>query len=503
VLAALPPGTWLTDRYRVDGVLGAGGFGVVYAATQHPLGREVALKVVASPLGGSVDRFREEARLAMRLEHPNTVRILDAGEGADGLPFIVYERLRGETLAQMIARSGPIPPATALRIAAQVLKGLMEAHGLGIVHRDIKPANVFVTSHPGEPVFAKILDFGIAKDLRGTGGVGGSGTYAPAAGTTAAGSSLVGTPLYMAPEQARGEVVTPLTDLYAVGLLLLEMLTGRPPMDPSLGLGAIVRHHASDVGLSLPPALDASFIGALLRRSLSRDVAGRFPSAGAMLAEVERLGETSGLATLASGSADGAVAVHAPTLQAPTPLPDSRARRSSPARTSWHALLLVAVVTAALVGVVVALLLPRGRSPRGPEEAPTDNLFEPPSRAPLDPNQRRFDLTVEEAVARLKEQGYTLESQVTLSDPYRMHGYVAKRAPCGGAITFFDFGTAAAARDFKSALGDYGVLVLTDTRLVQVALYTARDRLGPRAADAVPYSRACSDAAVESITEPL
>jgi serine/threonine-protein kinase len=205
-------------RYRIDALIGGGGFGAVYCATQLNLGRAVAIKFLHPGLfaaEGAHERFCREAQLAQQLKHPNTVRVYDFGRSESGLPFIVWEHLEGQPLDALVAREGAQPPARVVRIASQVLKALMEAHALGIVHRDIKPANLFISNFSGEPDFVKVLDFGVAKTVSEQG---------PAITSDA---MPVGTPSYMAPEQVRTEPVGPATDLYALGLVMAELLCGR------------------------------------------------------------------------------------------------------------------------------------------------------------------------------------------------------------------------------------------------------------------------------------
>src|SRR5262245_57203157 len=167
---ALPfgPGDAVAGRYRIDALLGRGGFGVVYSATQLPIGRPVALKMLLAEALAEADgviRFRREAELAQRLSHPNTVRLYDFGETEQGLPFIAWELLRGRSLEAILMEDGALPPVRVARIAGQVLKALMEAHALGVVHRDVKPSNVFLSDFSGERDFVKVLDFGIAKGI--------------------------------------------------------------------------------------------------------------------------------------------------------------------------------------------------------------------------------------------------------------------------------------------------------------------------------------------------
>lgn len=161
-MSLLSPGTIIADRYEVVELLGMGGHGAVYRALQRPLGREVALKTIlveALAGDGALERFTREAKVVQGLEHPNTVRLFDFGVTAAGMPFSVFELLRGVTLEHEIRR-GPLAPDRVGRIAAQVLRSLVEAHAKGIVHRDIKPSNVLLLNSFGERDFVKLLDFG-------------------------------------------------------------------------------------------------------------------------------------------------------------------------------------------------------------------------------------------------------------------------------------------------------------------------------------------------------
>jgi serine/threonine-protein kinase len=278
--ATMAPGDVIAGRYRIDGMLGQGGFGVVFRATQLPIGRGVALKMLLDEALGHADaraRFRREAELAQRLEHPNTVRLYDFGETEDGLPFIAWELLKGRPLDAVIAAEGPLPPARAGRIAAQILKALMEAHGMGIVHRDIKPSNVLLCEFSGERDFVKVLDFGIAKRLltRGT-------------GLTPEGS-ILGTPAYMAPEQVAGTAVSPASDLYSLGLLVAEMITGKPVFDGPSAMDVIAAQLA-ERPTPLAPEVLASPLGRVIARATERSPDRRYPSAAEMLRDLEAAG---------------------------------------------------------------------------------------------------------------------------------------------------------------------------------------------------------------------
>ena len=270
--AGLPArGSLFGERYRIERAIGRGGFGCVYLAHDGKLERPVALKV-AWPEPGSDDRlkrFLREAELSRGLSHPHTVRVYDVG--SDPLPFIAFELLDGESLARRLSRLGALGAEETRRIAASVLKSLMEAHALGIVHRDVKPANVFLCRYAGETDFVKVLDFGIAKAPRRT--------------ELTAHGWLVGTPQYMAPEQITGADLTPRADLYSLGLVMAMMLSGEPLV--SGGTAEVIADQLSDAPLALPPAVLQSPLAAVLRRAVEKDPARRFSSAAEMLGELE------------------------------------------------------------------------------------------------------------------------------------------------------------------------------------------------------------------------
>ncbi len=248
-------------RYRIERILGEGGFGRVYVATQLSMGREVALKTLHAELLGNrthVRRFYREAQSASRLGSPHVVRIHDFGiDEASGTPFLVMEYLKGRPLDEVLAGGAVLSPRRAARVAGQVCQSLAEAQDVGIVHRDLKPANIFLLSTSGGREFVKVMDFGIAKVVRGGGDTGESLT---AEGTT------VGTPRYMSPEQATAAGVDFRADLYSLGCILYEMLAGRRVFEAEDTVDLLLKHVTVPApplpdplpcGEPLPPALAA------------------------------------------------------------------------------------------------------------------------------------------------------------------------------------------------------------------------------------------------------
>ncbi|AUX26977.1 uncharacterized protein SOCEGT47_075490 [Sorangium cellulosum] len=216
-------GRVIGDKYGVTAIIGEGGMGAVYEAEHLEIGRLVAVKVMhprETQRREAVSRLEHEARIAGRIGHPNICEVYDMGRLPDGSPYLVMERLHGETLAQRIARCGAVPPYDLVDIMLQVLSALVTAHERGIVHRDLKPENIFLSERAGMLPVAKLLDFGIsqASDVDGM-----------ALDLTRTGM-VMGTPYYMAPEQARGDLeLDHRLDLWAVGVILYEALTGQRP----------------------------------------------------------------------------------------------------------------------------------------------------------------------------------------------------------------------------------------------------------------------------------
>lgn len=212
------------DKYRVLGLVGEGGMGTVYEAEHMEIGRRVAIKVLnRAHLGRkeAVARFHQEARAAGAIGHPNICEIYDVGKLSDGAPYLVMERLNGKTLADRINIEGALPFDDVISILIQVLSALVAAHEKGIIHRDVKPENIFLTERVGCAPVVKILDFGISKSIDGDD-----------LSLTRTGM-VMGTPFYMAPEQARGERIDHRVDIYACGVILYETLTGRRPFHAS------------------------------------------------------------------------------------------------------------------------------------------------------------------------------------------------------------------------------------------------------------------------------
>lgn len=215
---------FIAGRFRIEREIGIGGMGTVYLATHLGLERPVAVKIIRREFAGdadATDRFLREARTMARLRHPNAAMIFDAGNLPDGRHFIVMEFVEGETLSQALAREGRFPASKAVSIATQICDVLEEAHRLGIIHRDLKPSNILLGTRG-----VCVLDFGVAKVLA-------SSAESTATHASTGSGQLIGTPRYMSPEQCLGQRVGARSDLYSLGVLLYEMLAGRPPfVDP-------------------------------------------------------------------------------------------------------------------------------------------------------------------------------------------------------------------------------------------------------------------------------
>lgn len=279
----LEAGVLLAGRFRIVRLIGSGGMGTVYRAVDEALGETVAVKVVhadAAPLAGALERFRREVVLARRVTHPNACRVYELFEHVDAAGatvFLTMEFVEGETLSERLARDGPFDTAEAYPIVAQVASALAAAHRVGVVHRDLKSANVVLVPQGGDGDGARavVTDFGLAALSTGTG--------VDAARLTRSGD-LLGTPAFMAPEQLEGRAVTPATDIYALGLVAYEMVTGAVPFAGESPLTLAVRRvrdRPPPPGRARP-GLPADWDAAILR-CLERDPADRFRTADALV----------------------------------------------------------------------------------------------------------------------------------------------------------------------------------------------------------------------------
>ena len=302
-------GRLLAGRYEVQELVGRGGMADVYRGMDARLGRDIAIKVLKSTLNSdetSRERFRKEAMAASRMAHPTIVRIFDAGDEVDGsegspqgqtTPFIIMEYVEGKLLSDIIRR-GVIDEAAALGIADGVLTALEVSHEQGIIHRDIKPANIMITRTGG----VKVMDFGIA-------------TAMADAITSGPSSSILGTALYLSPEQAQGVEATAKSDLYSTGVVLYEMLAGRPPFQGETPVAVAYQHISEE-----PPPLRlqnpriSAGTAAIVHKLLDKNPANRFSSATLVRKAMEALP--------APGSTPAPAATSAPpVMQPPRPLP--------------------------------------------------------------------------------------------------------------------------------------------------------------------------------------
>jgi eukaryotic-like serine/threonine-protein kinase len=262
-------------RYRAIELLGSGGMAEVYLAHDAVLDRDVALKVLSRRYADDdevIERFRSEARSAAALSHPNIVSIYDRGETEDGTYYIVMEYVAGGILSERILRVGPFPTPTAAAVAIQVAEALEEAHRRGIVHRDVKPQNILVT----ESGDVKVADFGIAR--------------AASSATLTRTGIVLGSVHYMSPEQALGLHVGPRSDLYSLGAVLYEMLTGEPPYDAENPISIAMKH--VDGFLRPPQEVDPSIsegMNAITVRLLAKDPEERYPDAVSLVKDLDRV----------------------------------------------------------------------------------------------------------------------------------------------------------------------------------------------------------------------
>jgi serine/threonine protein kinase len=284
-------GHTLDEKYRIEKRLGIGGMGTVYRARHLLIDRPVAIKVLNPRFvedEAAQVRFRREARAAGRLQHANAVGVTDFGSTSDGYVYIVMELLEGRTLREVLAKEAPLDTARAVALMLQAAAAVAAAHDAGIIHRDLKPANIFIVQSSEVPAVVKVLDFGIAK-------LAAESLEDDDSKTLTLVGAMIGTPRYMSPEQCEGAELTPAADVYSLGVILYEMLSGVVPFSGSTPLSIAMKHASeeprrpSEYVASIPLALEEVVLHALGKRPEDRPAnAAEFRLE--LLATAERLG---------------------------------------------------------------------------------------------------------------------------------------------------------------------------------------------------------------------
>jgi len=387
--ATLAVGDVVAERYRIDAVLGEGGMGIVYRVEHLHLHKAHALKVLLpgwSSMPEVVARFEREAVAAGNIESPHVVAATDFGRLPDGSFFLVMEYVNGRTLRDVLD-AGALEPARALHILRGLVSALQAAHARGIIHRDLKPENVMLVERDGSPDFAKVLDFGIAK----VDGLGAVERGTPSAPLTRVGA-VIGTPDYMSPEQALGQPVDARSDLYSVGIILFEMLAGRPPFEG--GAVTVLQQHVMapvpELPVDVTTRIDAR-IAAVLRRLLAKAPEDRFADATGLMGAID-----------SCTTAQGVPAITAPLARAGRPsIPWVRELAALAAPLLQHAsrrrVLVAAVLVATGVILIVALSL-RQPAPTSAASAGTASSVGPVdstgSESPPADSERSSPLTI-------------------------------------------------------------------------------------------------------------
>ncbi|MGC8874711.1 MAG: Stk1 family PASTA domain-containing Ser/Thr kinase [Chloroflexia bacterium] len=419
----------LGGRYELEQLLGQGGMAQVYRARDRVLGRSVAVKVLRPEYANDVSfvaRFQREARAAANLVHPNIVSVYDVGQDGNQ-HYIVMEYIAGRTLKEWIRERAPLPVDMALRIAEEVCAALEYAHRHGIIHRDIKPQNILL-DEDGEVV--KVADFGIAKSRLDP--------------ESTADRLALGTVKYISPEQARGVEVVPQSDLYSLGVVLYEMLTGQQPFDGETPISIALQHLEAEpppprqVNPYIPPAVEA-----IVLRALAKDPRSRYASAREMRQALERY-RLAGMETTGPLPQPIARPAPPPRIEGEIPLPGARpatrarhppralpTRRATLGPLGIALLILIAVGVVSLVLLLLRLLYPPA-PPGPPTAAPTTAApTQPATASPGIPVLLR-DLTglaAADARAILEQDGLVYVEGPARCDPYIEPGHVVGQEP--------------------------------------------------------------------------
>lgn len=387
----------LANRYELGEPIGRGGMADVFEAFDTRLNRTVAIKILRSDLAHDpafIARFRKEAQAAAALNHPTIVAVYDTGEdiygegrSATNVPYIVMEYVDGTTLRDIIKSGRKLPPERGLRIIAGVLDALAYSHRHGIIHRDIKPANIMI-ARSGE---VKVMDFGIARAL------------ADASNTMTGGQTVMGTAQYLSPEQAKGEAVDARSDLYSAGVLLYELLTGKPPFSGESPV-AIAYQHVSEIPTypsEIDPAIPKS-VDNVVMHALNKSAKDRYQSAEEFQADVERI--------------MAGIPISKESQPKPKPLPTNKSQGQVKTKTRGSSVLVLLALAGVFVGGVTVWLAMQ--------------IFG------FDANSRTIvpsleGLTVERATILLQDEGLIL-GQITPENSERPQGTIISQSPNAG-----------------------------------------------------------------------
>ena len=372
-------GTVVGQRYEIQDVLGEGGFAVVYSAYDARTKAKVAVKVldpIMSRRNEFASRFMREVETVSQLRHHNSITVFDAGETDNGCLYLVMELLEGRPLDVVLEEEGSLAPERVRKIALQILKSLQEAHSKGIIHRDLKPANVFLADLAGESDYVKVLDFGIAKSIDDS----------QDSSLTATGQVMC-SPHYVAPERIKEHLTVPASDVYSLGVMMIELLEGKPPYEADSPMMLAVKHLSAEP-IPMGAGTQAAPFASVVARACAKPLDERYDSAIEMMEELNRLVATpaplpASDTNVGAAAAGGALTERLPAMDGSTNT-DVLAAEFAPQR-SQRGLMIGLLVLFVAIGSVVAVLIvgSSGEEPEGPGGTEVAAITPPAEEEPV------------------------------------------------------------------------------------------------------------------------